>query len=78
MKVHLTHTKFYVLFLLNSGVGFCFCDFIFYSQPKQYVPPYLSIADFFINLPTEGILFPKKKASGALLLEILGERQIKL
>lgn len=73
MRVGLIHVRFHDLFLLNNH-WLCFCDFIFCALPKHRVLPYLSVIAFFISLLTEDILFPKRKASGALLLEILGER----
>jgi predicted RNA-binding protein len=38
----------------------------------MFCPANLSVTGFFTNLLTEDILFPKRKASGVLLLEILG------
>ena len=73
-RVGPTHARFHAFFLLNNH-WLCFFDFIFYALPKHHVLCYLSVTGFFISLLTEDILFPKRKASGALLLEILGERQ---
>lgn len=46
-------------------------------QSKMFCPPTLSITGFFTDLLTEDILFPKRKASEAPLLETLGETQTK-
>lgn len=79
VRVGPAHARFHAVFLLNNHwLWFSFfgvVDFYFYTLPKQPVHSYLSTTAFFTHVLTEDILFPKRKASGALLLEILGERQ---